>query len=143
MTKNYLDTRSEFTMIIKEDMMNDVNAMEDKIIEALGYEEAFLSVSKALDVDTKNDVYKYIMRNWDIPMDDEDEEFEFDGYEFDPYSNWTDIWDDVIQPIIESYQEHDYEYEDDLDAKINMFLDEYSDYPSVRLACEKFFDEQK
>lgn len=131
-------------MIIKEDMMNDVNIMEDKIIEALGYEEAFLSVSKALDVDTKNDIYKYIMRNWDIPMDDEeDEEFEFDGYEFDPYSNWTDIWDDVIQPIIESYQEHDYEYEDDLDAKINMFYDEYSEYPSVRLACEKFFDEQK
>ena len=121
-------------MIIKEDMMTQVNELEDKIIEYLGYEEAFKAVSKALDVDTKNDIYKFICTTYEIPL------YEFDGYEFDPESDWTDIWDSVIQPIIDEHSGSE-TFEDDVDALINMFMDEFGEYDSVRIACEKFFDE--
>lgn len=72
---------------------------------------------------------------------------EFDGYTFDPNSSWTDIWEAVIEPIINNHfdgigpgytQE---EAEDDIDAIVNMFDNEFGDYPNVRRACQKFFDE--
>lgn len=74
--------------------------------------------------------------------------FEFDGYEFDPNSPWTEIWDAVISPIIDSQFNHvgiggytQQEAEDDIDAKINIFCEEFLDYPNVVRACNKFFDE--
>lgn len=121
-------------MFIKEDMMAQVNKMEDRIIDYLGCEEAFNAISKALDVDTKNTVYKYIIRNYEIPL------CEFEGYEFDPNGNWTDIWYSVIQPIIDENFGSE-TFEDDVDGIINMFMDEFGEYNSVRIACEKFFDE--
>lgn len=72
---------------------------------------------------------------------------EFDDYTFDPNSSWTDIWEAVIEPIINNhfdaigpgYTQED--AEDDIDALVNMFDNEFGDYPNVRRACQKFFDE--
>ena len=50
-------------MVIKEDMLNDVQEMEDLIINTLGTEEALNAITNALDVDTKNDIYKQMERN--------------------------------------------------------------------------------
>ena len=68
---------------------------------------------------------------------------DFNGYEFDPESSWTSIWNDVIQPIIDD--EFNYNpgiesnIEDDIEAKITMFEDEFGYYPNVKLACDKFW----
>ena len=48
------------------DRMETVDKMEESIIEALGYEQAFEALSKALSYDTKEDMYKYIMRMHEI-----------------------------------------------------------------------------
>lgn len=72
---------------------------------------------------------------------------EFDGYTFDPNSSWTDIWEAVIEPIIDSHFDAmgpgytQDEAMDDIDAIVNMFDAEFGDYPNVRRACQKFFDE--
>jgi len=121
-------------MFIREDMMAQVNKMEDRIIDYLGWEEAFKAISKALDVDTKNSIYEYIIRNYEIPL------YEFGGYKFDPNGDWTDIWYSVIEPIIDEHFGSE-TFEDDVDAIINMFMDEFGEFDSVRIACEKFFDE--
>lgn len=73
---------------------------------------------------------------------------EFDGYEFDPNSSWNDIWSAVIGPIVDDHFAHigiggytQQEAEDDIDALINIFMDEYGDeYPNVKKACLRFFD---
>ena len=68
---------------------------------------------------------------------------DFNGYEFDPESSWTSIWNDVIQPIIDD--EFNYNpgiesnIEDDIEAKITIFEDEFGYYPNVKLACDKFW----
>ena len=71
--------------------------------------------------------------------------YEFDGYEFNPNGSWTDVWTDVIEPLIETHIYDNNNYSDeainDLDAIINVFMDEYGQFDSVRIACEKFFDE--
>ena len=59
---------------IKEDTYNDMYSKEDIIIDALGYEGAFNAVSKALDTDTKNDIYDYIIRVYELDTDEEDYE---------------------------------------------------------------------
>ena len=141
-------------MVIKEDMLNDVQEMEDLIIDTLGTEEALNAITKALDVDTKNDIYEYIIRVYDLHNDedieeglDNSEEFEFDGYTFDPNSHWTQIWKDVIEPIIDDHFESfsrglvsQEEMEDDVDAIINYFEAEFGEYPNVKKATDKFFD---
>lgn len=73
---------------------------------------------------------------------------EFDGYEFEPNSSWGDIWSAVIGPIVDDHFAHigiggytQQEAEDDIDALINIFMDEYGDeYPNVKEACLRFFD---
>ena len=77
-----------------------------------------------------------------------EEKLEFNGYEFDPYSSWNNIWTDVISPIVDShfgkigingYTQQ--EAEDDIDAIINIFNDEFgTQYPNVTKACDKFFN---
>lgn len=140
-------------MVIKEDMLNDVQEMEDLIINTLGTEEALNAITKALDVDTKNDIYEYIIRVYDLSNDedieeglDNSEEFEFDGYSFDPNSHWTQIWKDVIEPIINDHFESfsrgltsQEEMEDDVDAIINIFAEEFGYYPNVKKAIDKYF----
>lgn len=70
--------------------------------------------------------------------------YEFGGYEFDPYSNWTDVWESVIEPIIETHIINYTEEEmDDVDTLINIFMEEYGCFDSVREACERFFDANK
>ena len=49
-----------------KDSLTLANEREEKLIEHLGVDEFLLSISKALDVDTKNNIYSYIMRQWDI-----------------------------------------------------------------------------
>lgn len=72
---------------------------------------------------------------------------ENEDYMFDPDSSWTDIWEAVIEPIINNHFDNigpgytQEEAEDDIDALVNMFYDEFGDYPNVRRACRKFFDE--
>ena len=72
---------------------------------------------------------------------------EFDDYTFDPNSSWTDIWEAVIEPIINNHFDNigpgytQEEAEDDIDALINIFDNEFGDYPNVRRACQKLFDE--
>ena len=43
-----------------------VDKLEEKIIDALGHEQALQEISKALDYATKEDIYDYIIRMWDI-----------------------------------------------------------------------------
>lgn len=77
-----------------------------------------------------------------------EEKLEFDGYEFDPYSSWSNIWTDVIGPIVDSHFDKigingytQQEAEDDIDAIINIFNDEFgTQYPNVAKACDKFFN---
>lgn len=49
-----------------KDSLTLANEREEKLLEYLGVDELLLSISKALDVDTKNNIYSYIMRQWDI-----------------------------------------------------------------------------
>lgn len=46
-----------------------VDTMEELIIENLGVEDALFSIIKALDYDTKADIYDYIIRCHDIDVD--------------------------------------------------------------------------
>ena len=46
-----------------------VDNMENLIIENLGVEDALYSIIKALDYDTKEDIYDYIIRCYDIEID--------------------------------------------------------------------------
>jgi len=56
------------------DRVKRVDAMEDKLIEALGYEEAFKALSAALSYDSKEDNYDYILRTYDLNDEAEDED---------------------------------------------------------------------
>lgn len=72
---------------------------------------------------------------------------DFQGYEFDPNSSWETIYDDVINPIINGHLAHigvagytQQEAEDDIDAIINIFDDEFgTEYPNVHKACMRFW----
>lgn len=67
--------------------------------------------------------------------------FDFDGHKFDPESTWGDIWYDVIDPIIDEYAGMHPNWEDDVDAALRQFLEEFGQYPNVVTACDKFFDD--
>ena len=56
------------------DRMDKVNMMEETIVEQLGYEDAFKALSKALSYDTKEDMYEYITRCYEIKIEEDDEE---------------------------------------------------------------------
>lgn len=49
-----------------------VNAMEDLIIESLGEAGALDAICQALDYDTKEDIYDYIIRMYDIEEEEEE-----------------------------------------------------------------------
>lgn len=78
----------------------------------------------------------------------EEDTLDFQGYTFNPYANWTEIFGDVIGPIVDDHYNNiglggysQEEAEDDIDAIINIFMDEYGDeYPNVKEACLRFFD---
>lgn len=78
----------------------------------------------------------------------EEDTLDFQGYTFNPYVNWTEIYGNVIEPIIDDHYNNiglggysQEEAEDDIDAIINIFMDEYGDeYPNVKEACLRFFD---
>lgn len=73
---------------------------------------------------------------------------DFQGYTFNPCANWTEIYGNVIAPIVDDHYNNiglggysQEEAEDDIDAIINIFMDEYGDeYPNVKEACLRFFD---
>lgn len=53
--------------------MEYVDKMEQAIIDALGAERALDAITRALDYDTKADIYSYIIRCHDIQgVEDED-----------------------------------------------------------------------
>ena len=60
-------------MIIKEDTRDEVLAMEEAIVDTLGYEEAFNALTKALGTDALYDNYKDIIRIYEIPYGEDDE----------------------------------------------------------------------
>lgn len=155
-------------MVIKEDMYSDVQEMEDLIINTLGTEEALNAITKALDVDTKNDIYKYIIRVYDLSneedleegledygFDDYDDyddrrndsgEWEFDGYVFDPYSPWTQIYKDVIEKEIDRYWSYvsdgsmtQEEAEEFIDSKISYLEQDFGEFPNVKKAIDKYY----
>lgn len=72
---------------------------------------------------------------------------DFQGYEFDPNSSWETIYDDVINPVINTHFDHigvagytQQEAEDDIDAIVNIFDEQFGiDYPNVHRACMKFW----
>lgn len=91
----------------------------------------------------------YTTEDYDSNSDLEDSDgYEFDGYDFDPNSSWTTIYRDVIDPIINIHFEHigvagytQQEAEDDIDAIINIFDNEFgTEYPNVHKACMKFWE---
>lgn len=47
--------------------------MEDRLLEALGSEELLMAMQKAMSVDDRIDLYEYIARNYEVPMEDEEE----------------------------------------------------------------------
>ncbi len=78
----------------------------------------------------------------------EEDTLDFHGYTFNPYAKWNEILRDVIEPVIDEHYNHvglagytQQEAEDDIDAIINIFMDEYGEeYPNVEEACLRFFD---
>ena len=52
------------------DRMQKVDAIEERMIDYLGTEEMLLSMIKALDYDTKEDIYEYICQCHDIDIED-------------------------------------------------------------------------
>lgn len=85
----------------------------------------------------------YTTEAYDSGSDLED----FQGYEFDPNSSWTTIYDDVISPIINVHLGNigvagytQQEAEDDIDAIINIFDEQFgTEYPNVHRACLQFW----
>ena len=53
--------------------MKKVDAIEERMIDYLGTEEMLLSIIKALNYDTKEDIYKYICQCHDIDINDIEE----------------------------------------------------------------------
>lgn len=49
--------------------MERLDAMEQRIYEALGAEEMLIALTQALDCDVKEEVYEYISRMYDISPD--------------------------------------------------------------------------
>jgi len=80
----------------------------------------------------------------------DEDTLEFHGYTFNPYANWTEIYGNVIEPIVDDHYNNigrgytQEEAEDDIDAIINIFMDEYGEeYPNVKKACLRFFDNEE
>ena len=59
---------------IKSNTMSDVDDMEQLIIDALGTDGYYEAVSRALDYDTKADIYDYIIRVYDLDYEEKEEE---------------------------------------------------------------------
>lgn len=53
--------------------------MEERLLEGMGAEGFLEALCRALSVDVKLDVFEYIARNYEVPMEDEEEEV--DDYE--------------------------------------------------------------
>ena len=53
--------------------MDEVDAMEELIVESMGYEGYYESVSRALNIDTKSDIYEYIIRVYELNAEEDDE----------------------------------------------------------------------
>lgn len=51
--------------------------MEERLEEELGAEAFLYALQKALSVDVRLDVYEYIARNYEVSMDDEEDEEEY------------------------------------------------------------------
>ena len=49
-----------------------INRKEEAIIEALGFEGALEAISKALSYDTKDDIYEYIIRCYEVEFEEEE-----------------------------------------------------------------------
>ena len=56
------------------DSLEKVMMMEERLEEELGAEAFLYALQKALSVDVRLDVYEYIARNYEVSMEDEDEE---------------------------------------------------------------------
>ena len=56
----------------RNDYLKKVDAKEELIIEALGYEEAFNNLSKALSYNDKEEMYDYIIRMWDLDYNEDE-----------------------------------------------------------------------
>ena len=52
--------------------MQNVDKMEETIVNALGYEESFEALSRALNYDTKQEMYEYIIRMYDLNQDEDE-----------------------------------------------------------------------
>lgn len=70
----------------------------------------------------------------------------FRGYKFDPTSEWSSIWDDVIQKIIDKYetQYNNYEItkeemEDNIAKELNDLQYEYGKYRNVSIAIYNYY----
>lgn len=50
------------------DDMKNLEALENLLLETLGAETMLLNVIKALDVDTKADIYEYISSMFDLDV---------------------------------------------------------------------------
>ena len=48
------------------DFMTKVDKMEEFILERVGTEEFFEALTRALSYDVKNEMYEYIMREYDL-----------------------------------------------------------------------------
>lgn len=103
-----------------------------------------------------DDLYDKLRRNLGEGIEDWEEdddrrndlgEWEFDGYVFDPYSHWTQIWNDVIAKEIDRYLNYvsngsmsQEEMEDIIDTKIAYLRKDFSEFENVQKAVDKFYE---
>jgi len=64
---------SEAITASRGEPFDTVDAMEEAILNELGAEEFLDALTVALSYDTKAEVYKYIIRMYEVPFGDEEE----------------------------------------------------------------------
>ena len=126
--------------------------LDDQIVGAISNEELAACLAFIFRMNDFREWDEYLEGQEDEGIDESvrciennTEEFEFDGYSFDPNSHWTQIWKDVIEPIIDDHFESfsrgltsQEEMEDDVDAIISYFDEEFGKYPNVKKAIDKY-----
>lgn len=58
------------------DRMAKVDMMEERLLEAMGAEGFLEALCRALSYDVKEEMYEYIARNYEVDVEEEEEEWE-------------------------------------------------------------------
>lgn len=64
---------SEAITASRGEPFDSVDAMEDAILESMGAQGFLDALTRAMDYDTKDDLYKFIIRVYEVPFGDAEE----------------------------------------------------------------------